>query len=436
MAIMASSVLLKPHPFDSPLLSILRVIIVCFASVLLTRYTVYMFLSPWYSVIAKREKALLDHFVHDYQPLVSVMIPAWNESVGLTATIKTLLASTYKHLELVVVNDGSTDDSDFKMHKFLADYEREMAGIPRSERIEIVYRYQTNAGKGAALNTAISIARGDILISIDADCIVHERAVEHFVETFRDPRTQAAVGNVRIANTKGLIGTLQYLEYILGFGFKRADSLLNSIYIVGGAAGAFRKKVFEQLGGYDCKNITEDIELSTRIQKAGMKITYCPDALIYTEGANTLNGLMKQRLRWKRGRLQTFWKHRDLFFSLQPHHNKVLSWLILPLAVFQDVQIGFEPSFLLALYLFSFFSGDFSAFLSGVIIVFVMFLVQFWEKRTEYGYEFLVLSPIAWCLFYILTFVEFYALIMSIWLLIRRKEARWQKWARKGVNGQ
>jgi len=121
--------------------------------------------------------------------------------------------------------------------------------------------------------------------------------MENFVKYFELPNVMAAVGNVKIGNTNSLIEIVQYLEFLFSFYFKKCDSIMNSIYIIGGAAGAFRKEVFEKLGGYDVKNITEDIELSFRIQHAGMKIVYAEDAIVYTEGATDFKGLIKQRLR-------------------------------------------------------------------------------------------------------------------------------------------
>src|SRR5262249_22839207 len=146
------------------------------------------------------------------------------------------------------------------------------------------------------------------------------------------------------------------------------DSLFNTIYIIGGAAGAFRREVFEYVGLYSHHNITEDIDLSVRIQEAGMKIVYAPDAVVYTEGASNFGGLLSQRLRWKRGRFQTFFEHHQLFFSKQEHHNKLLTWGVLPLALFGDLQLFFEVLFLVFLYIYSFLTHDFSSFVSGVIV--------------------------------------------------------------------
>jgi cellulose synthase/poly-beta-1,6-N-acetylglucosamine synthase-like glycosyltransferase len=428
--IFLSLVLFKSHPLESPLISLLRDVIIFFASMLLLKYTVYMLISPWYEVWRFRTSSA-SMLKGRYEPLVSVIIPAWNEEVGLLSTVKTLLESSYHPLEIVVVNDGSTDNSDAIMRNFVAKYARAMQGIADAPRL--LYYYQANGGKGAALNTGIMLSHGDIIISIDADCIVHRDAVKHFVLCFTDPQVMAAVGNVKIGNTKTLIGMIQHLEYLFSFYFKKADSVMNTIYIIGGAAGAFRREVFQRIGLYSTKNITEDIELSVRIQKAGMRIVYAADAIVYTEGASDLKGLMKQRLRWKRGRFETFREHRSLFFSVKREHNKLLTWVILPLAVFGDMQLGFEPFFLLVLYLFSLVTQDFSAFISGVIVVSLMFFIQIFDDKQTRRLSYLLVAPVGWLLFYLSTIVEFNALLKSLWGLLRKQKLHWQKWQRKGL---
>ena len=433
IGIVISSIVLRPHPLDSPLIHVVRIIIVGFASVLLTRYAIYMVLTPWNSLFAKRDKKFVDHFVKYYKPLVSVMIPCWNEEKGILVTIRSLLSGVYKRLEIVVVNDGSTDNSDLLIRQFIAQYEATMADIPPEKRVQIVYHYKQNGGKGSALNTAISLAHGEILLSIDADCAVEANAIAAFVEAFKDPRTMAAVGNVKISSTRTLLGTVQFLEFCFSFMLKNADSLLNTIYIIGGAAGAFRREVFDKLGGYSTTNITEDIALSMAVQDQGWRIAYVPDAIIYTEGASTLQGLLKQRLRWKRGRFQTFWEYRHMFFSLNPRHNKILCWVILPLTLFSEAQLSLEPIFLLVLYAFSFLSSDFSAFLSGIIVVFLMFLIQAWDAKEEQGIGYIFLAPIGWLLFYLCSFVEVYSLAKSVWMMLRKQELKWQVWERKGL---
>jgi biofilm PGA synthesis N-glycosyltransferase PgaC len=392
-------------PYERNDFPLFRDFIILFASILLTKYFIYMTVSPWYDVVIARLRARRRAAgTAPYRPKVSVIIPAWNEEVGLVATVETVLASSYGNMEVIVVNDGSVDGSDAKMRAFLAAYD----AVPAAERgkIPVVYKYKENGGKGRALNHGIMLSTGDIIVSIDADCALLPDTVGNFVRYFEDPRVMAAVGNVKIGNTKHVLGTLQYLEFLFSFYFKKADALFNTIYIIGGAAGAFRREVFHQVGLYNPANITEDIDLSVRIQEAGMKIAYAADAVVYTEGASTIEGLSKQRLRWKQGRFQTFSEHRKIFFSTSPRHNKFLSWLVLPLAVFGDTQLFFEIIFLVFLYVYSAVTHDFSSFISGIFVVSSMFFVQIMNDRSAKKSLMYLLAPIGWLLFYITTAVD------------------------------
>ena len=417
---------------------IFRLFIITFATILLTKYFVYMVLSPWYDVVTLIKRIILREKKQEpYVPRVSVIVPAWNEEVGLVKTVKTILANDYPNLEVVVVNDGSTDNSDRLMNEFLEEYEAEIEAMENLDNVaDIIYKYKKNGGKGKALNDGIRLCTGDIIVSIDADCVLLPDTIRNFVTHFEDPKVMAAVGNVKVGNQKSLLETLQYLEFLFTFYFKKADSLFNTIYIIGGAAGAFRRSVFEQLGPYSSENITEDIELSVRIQEAGMKIVYAADAFVYTEGAATFKGLAAQRLRWKRGRFETFYEHRNLFFSEKTLHNKLLSWLVLPLALFGDVQLFFEVFFLLFLYVYSFITSDYSSFLSGIVVVSTMFFVQLWDdKKIQKGevLQLYFLAPIGWLLFYITTIVEYRALIKAMWGLATKEKLAWQKWNRVGI---
>ena len=427
-SIIASALILTPH--DKNDFPVLRMIIVFFATILLTKYFIYMVLAPWHDLVAKRNEQRRAHTVN-FKPKVSIVIPAWNESVGLFHTINTILASNYNNLEIIVVNDGSTDSSDAMMREFVQKYEARK-GFETSG-ISIKYFYKQNGGKGRALNFGIAHATGEIIMSIDADCILTPTTIENFAKVFHDPQVMAAVGNVKVGNTNTVLGTIQYLEFLFSFYFKKTESLLGIVYIIGGAAGAFRREVFETIGLYNHENITEDIELSVRIQKAGMKIVYASDAIVYTEGASTLKGLMSQRLRWKRGRFQTFSEHKNMFFSLNKKHNKLLTFFTLPLAIFGEIQMFLELPFLIFLYIYSWLTNDYSSFVSGVIVVSSMFAVQiFFDDKSTKRASFLLLAPIGWLLFYVSTFVEYNALIKSIWHSIRKKELVWQKWDRKG----
>lgn len=431
-AIIISVFYVTPTETDS--YAALRNVIIVFASILLTKYFIYMMLSPWNEIRQAHREYTIKKATEGtpYNPKVSVVVPAWNEAVGIITTVEALLKSTYKNLEIIVVDNASIDETATNVQNLIHRHAVNLASDPNLPTV--IYSYEGKQGKGNALNTGLSLATGDIIISIDADCYVPPETVKNFVGHFSDPTVMAAVGNVRIGNTDTIIGVVQYLEFLFSFYFKKAESLVNTIYIIGGAAGAFRREVFDKIGPYSTTNITEDIELSVRIQSNGMRIVYASDALVFTEGATTLAGLMKQRLRWKRGRFETFMEHRSMFCSFKQEHNKLLSWFILPLALIGELQLSFEIIFLTFLYIFSFVTGDFTSFISGIVVVGAMFIVQVvFDKHREATLPFLLLAPIGWLLFYISTFVETNALFRALWGYIRKQELVWQKWERKGV---
>lgn len=406
-----------------------RVVIVL-SFLYLIRYFIYTIVSPWYDARWEIQKAENQTKLATHAPKVSVLIPCWNEEVGLVATVKSVLASDYENLEVVVINDGSMDGSDKVMRHFLKETKPDLQNTGKS----VVYHYKANGGKGSALNKGIELATGEIIMTIDADCIVHKDAIKNFAAHFIDPKVMAAVGNVKIMNTSSLLVTIQSLEFLFSFYFKRADSVLGSIYIIGGAAGAFRKEVFEKLGGYNDTNITEDIELTVRIQEAGMKIVYAADAIIYTEGADDFRGLVKQRLRWKRGRIDTFVQYKKLFFSLKRRHNKFLTWFVLPFAILGDTELAFEIPFILFLYIISMMTGDYSPFLAAFLIVTFVFYSQIFGEDSRYNKKSVyLLAPIGWLLFYAVTFIELIALVKSLWSIYRNQKIKWQSWKRVGI---
>lgn len=429
--IVVSSFILFPHEVNH--FALIRAIIVLFATTLLIKYFVYMFISPWNDVLMSFKRFRIRHRQPKsvYAPRVSVLVPAWNEEDGIVTTIETLLQSTYKNMEIIVINNASTDQTEEHVQAII--HRIAIQKIRRS-RIDIVYVREENQGKGYALNKGIQIATGEILISIDADCSVSPTAIQNFVNCFEDPNVMAAVGNVKIGNTDTLIGVIQYLEFLFSFYFKKCDSIFGSIYIIGGAAGAFRKEVFTILEGYSVSNVTEDIDLSVRMQCLGMKIVYAQDAIIYTEGAADFSGLIKQRTRWKRGRFETFIQYRKLFFSTKKEHNKFLSWIVLPLAIFGDAQLFLELFFIAFLFVYSYLTNDYSSFISGIVIVSAMFAAQIVSDMGKQRMSaFILLAPIGWILLYAISFVEFQALVQSLGEFALGKKATWQSWNRHGV---
>jgi len=192
-----------------------------------------------------------------YSPLVSVIIPAWNEEVGILTSIKSVLAEEYGNVEIIVVNDGSTDKTAKVVNRFLSNPGNRIDGKT------IRYFRKKNGGKGSALNYGIKRARGSIIVTMDADSAHKKDAIVNLVRYFSDPTVDAVVGNVKVRNNRGLVGLLQRIEYVFGFYFKRVHSVFNAEYIFGGACAAFRKSTtFDRLGMFDTENKTEGIEYS------------------------------------------------------------------------------------------------------------------------------------------------------------------------------
>ncbi len=384
-----------------------------------------MSIAPFYEVVKLKRSQSFP--AKDYAPYVSVVIPAYNEAVGLLHTVKTILKSEYRNIEIIVINDGSTDNSDSMMREFIKKYEEET--LFDAGRIPIMYQYKENGGKGRALNAGLSLSSGEIIISVDADCALATNTIGNFIKPFADPSVMAGVGNVKVGNTNTIVGTVQSFEFLFSFYFKKAESVLGAIYIIGGAAGAFRREVFEKIGVYNQDNITEDIELSVRIQKAGMKIVYVDDAIVYTEGASSLLSLAQQRTRWRMGWFQTLSSHRSIIFNRS--QNKFLSFYILPAALFSNFQLVFEPWFMIFVFVYSYMTGDFTSYITWIGIEFSMvILVALFER--ERSARFFVAGPILWLLFFVSTYVEYHSLMATLRAVFLKKKVMWQKWDRKG----
>lgn len=365
-----------------------------------------------------------------YAPLVSVIIPAWNEEKSIGATMRSVLANSYENIEIIVVNDGSTDSTLQRIEKLKKIYDAKP--LP-GKMIKIINQKQ-NQGKGEALNAGIKKASGEIVVTMDADSAHHKDAVKNIVKYFRDPEIDALVGNVKIANNNTIIGLTQKLEYLFGFYFKRVHSIFNAEYIFGGACAAFRKSAtFDKIGYFDTVNKTEDIEYSMRVKLHGLKCIYAEDVIAYTEGANNFRGLYSQRLRWKKGRFDTFLKYKSLFFSLNKNHSRFLTWFVLPFALLGEAQMFLEPLFATLLWSYTLISGDYLSLGISALFILPTYIaaIFFGDKKTIPLY--LLLFPAFWLIFYILIVAEFLALLKSIGMLLNNQNVVWQNWNREGV---
>jgi poly-beta-1,6 N-acetyl-D-glucosamine synthase len=406
--------------------SLLRLIVLILFIPIIVKYIFQLFFAQLYSII---ESHRIKKGTTNPTPSVSVFIPAHNEAVGITKTITSVLETNYPKLEIIVINDGSTDSTHNVITEFIANHRK-----GQHSKTSIEYISLKNGGKARALNRALKSANGEIVITIDADSVMDPEAIKNLVKRFTSPKVAAVAGNVIVGNGRKPIGLIQQLEYLYGFYFKRADSSFNAVYIIGGAAAAYRREILTKLGGFDPNIITEDIEISTRMLSLGYRTCYAADAVVYTEGPSTIQGLFNQRLRWKFGRLLTFYKHRHLFFSTQKRHNPYLSFFILPIAIYAEVILFFEGVMLTIFYAYTFYTNDFFPLVFVILLLTsVIFLQVLTDTKFRFHKNLLLLAPAAWIVFYFIDIVEFQALIRSIKRLVKRENIQWQKWARVGV---
>lgn len=233
----------------------------------------------------------------DALPRVSVVVPAYNEELGIGAAVTSLAASDYPDLDIVVVDDGSTD-STFQTAEAL--------GLANVRVIR-----QANAGKPAALNTGISAARHDILVLVDGDTVFEPDAMRALVAPFADPDVGAVSGNTKVGNRRGLLGRWQHIEYVIGFNLdRRMFDVLRCMPTVPGAIGAFRRRALDGVGGVSDDTLAEDTDLTMAICRAGWRVVFAPDARAWTEAPASLGQLWRQRYRWCYGTMQAMWKHR------------------------------------------------------------------------------------------------------------------------------
>ncbi len=288
-----------------------------------------------------------------FAPSVSILAPAYNEGANIIENVRSLLSIHYNHLELIVINDGSKDDS---MQKLIDAYDLEEVEflyhehIP-AKKVKAVYKSRNtvykklvvidkvNGGKADALNTGINLASNQYLVCIDVDCILEQDALLKLVKPFieeTDKRVIATGGVVRIANSciiqngrlldvnlpKDFLPRVQTLEYIRAFLLGRmAWSRLNGLLLISGAFGAFDREIVIKAGGYDHKTVGEDMELVVRMRRymeehgIPYKVAYIPDPLCWTEAPASYKILGRQRNRWTRGTIETLKIHKILFFN-------------------------------------------------------------------------------------------------------------------------
>ena len=253
----------------------------------------------------KRRPAAADHL-----PPVAVVVPAFNEAVGIERTVRALEASDYPDFEIVVVDDGSSDDT---------------AGIVERlglERVRLVRK--PNGGKASALNAGIAASSAPVVVMVDGDTLFEPESLRRLVQPLGDPHVGAASGNTKVGNRRGLLGRWQHIEYVTGFNLdRRMYEVLQCTPTVPGAIGAFRRDALAEVGGVSEDTLAEDTDLTLSIGRTGRRVVYAEDARAWTEAPSTLGDLWRQRYRWSYGTMQSVWKHKRALLTRDPRERRI-----------------------------------------------------------------------------------------------------------------
>jgi cellulose synthase/poly-beta-1,6-N-acetylglucosamine synthase-like glycosyltransferase len=376
------------------------------------------------------------------KPLVSIIVPAYNEGKVIANCIESVLASDYRNIEVILVDDGSKDNTYAVMKQFHHP--------PRVTALT-----KPNGGKASALNLGYSHSKGEILLFVDADGIFTRSTIEEMLALFTSEKVGAVCGNDAPVNLDRPLTQLMCLQTHVGTGFvRRALAQINCLPIVSGNIGAFRRSVLERTdpadgaplhqdiaqaweeksnGPFRRGFIGEDLELTWRIHRAGYQVKFAPHAVVLAEVPSTIKSLWKQRVRWARGLLQTVGLHRDMFFNLK--YGPL--GLYLPINFFNMVIIPIMQLLILTLLILLGVTGysPLTPNLLGIILWIGLFGVLFvtifsialdkaW-KDLKYIYVIPLWAPYS----VMMNLVTVWAIILEL----RGTEAQWNKSERTGV---
>ncbi len=350
------------------IISFFNAFILFFAIVLMSSYLILAFISVIALIKYLKENKFINYKVikaSDLAPHLSLIAPAYNEEKTIRENVHSLLTLNYNNYEVIVVNDGSLDNSletlinAYNLEEIKHDYNQRI----KSQEVKAVYKSKNpafdklividkiNGGKSDALNAGINISTKPYIICIDVDCVLNTDALLILAKPFLSKSESLLIatgGVIRISNScviedgslikinvpDKLLPRVQVIEYLRAFLLGRmAWSKLDGLLIISGAFGMFDKEIAIKAGGYYLKTVGEDMELVIRMRrymiesKQKYSVTYIPNPLCWTEAPETFANLRKQRSRWTRGTMETLWIHRKMF--LNPKY-KILGLLSVP----------------------------------------------------------------------------------------------------------
>ncbi|MDD4977805.1 MAG: glycosyltransferase family 2 protein [Gallionella sp.] len=294
---------------ESTILTAISIYLLIFLTLLIIRYAVlimYSFMEHLEYLVKRNEESHADPISDAALPMITLVVPAYNEGMVIQAAVRSLLLLDYPNYEVLVIDDGSSDDT----------YEKSLAVAREDHDVPIRVITKPNGGKADALNTGMTHARGEFILNMDGDTKLSRNTLRACIRHFDNPSIGAVAGNVKVLNRDNIWTKLQALEYVEGLAMARkAQSFMRAVNIIPGPLGMFRKTVLQQAGGYDHDTFAEDCDLTLKLLMRGWHIAYEPTAIAWVETPSRLLDLLKQRYRWTRGILQATRKHRSAMWN-------------------------------------------------------------------------------------------------------------------------
>ncbi len=252
-------------------------------------------------------------------PSVSIIIPALNEQGTISKTIRSVFEMNYPRnlLEIIVVDDGSTDGTIAEVKRF------------SKQGVKLVINEHKGIGKSSALNAGIRKASGELIATLDSDSFPQKNCLHKLVSFFSDESVTAATAAIKVNEPKNWLEKIQSVEYIFVMFSRRLLAFLDCVSVTPGPMSVFRRGVFKKVGLFDENSILEDQEMAYRLQANNCKIVSSMDAEVFTQVPRTFNDLLRQRVRWNRGGLRNFYKHKSLFSTRYGDFGSI----VMPLAL-------------------------------------------------------------------------------------------------------
>lgn len=344
--------------------------------------------------------------------LVSIVIAAHNEEPVIVRTLDSIRRGTYRSFEVLVADDASTDLTG----RLVRDYQ-----VRHPEMDLRIVRMRKNVGKGAALNSALRRhARGQFVMTLDADSIIEPDAITNALSYFDDPYVAGVAANVQILEETTVLGILQRFEHMIGYRSKKLYSLLNCEFVVGGVASTYRMRVLRKVGFYDTDTLTEDIGLSAKITNLGnrrFRMVYGADVAAKTEGVLTLRALARQRDRWKYGSIQNLIKYRGMTLNPSRRYTGTLTYYRMPMALLSEFTLLVSPlAWTYAVY-WSLVTQTSTLILGAYATITAYTLLTVWMDEnltTRERARLSIYAPTAYFLFYIMDLVQLTAALRCI----------------------